>query len=162
MVVRTVADFRHAEGCKVFRIDLNSPGGEVVAGIDLIRQIEKAREQGQIVEFHGGGLVASMATIVIAAGSPGHRYVYLYALVVVHGVQVSEGPFGGRECFFPVAPLTTERDKIGSALIDTMATLMSKYTGKPVEVTKSWMKCGNEQYGNGLLLVRLGLADHLE
>lgn len=161
MVAQAITDFKAAEGCKVLRIDLHSPGGLVTEGLELVRLIEKARESGQIVEIHGGGMVSSMATWIIAAGSPGHRYVFLHSLVVIHGLQ-SSGPFGERSCFTPPDPVVDEQDKIAVQMLETLAVLYAKYTGRPLEETRKWLKCGNEQHGNGWLLIKLGMADLIE
>jgi len=134
----------------------------VVSGFEVIRLVEQAKTSGMAVEFHGGGMVASMATVLIASGSPGHRYVYEHAFVVIHGIQVQAGPFGESECFSPTTVPVNERDRTGLQLTDTMIALLAGYAGQPVEVAASWLTCGNEQYGDGWLLVKLGLADLVE
>lgn len=156
LLLQATKDFENAKGCRVLSIDLISPGGSIAAGIELIRQIERAKAQGMIVELHGGGHVASMATVILASGSLGHRYVYEYALVGIHGVQ-----YGG-ECTYPKPPFVNEQDRMLNASAETLAALLSKYTGHPLEVTQSWLTCGNEQYGNGQLLLKLGFVDHIE
>lgn len=156
-LVRQVrADLLAAQGCDKLVVSLLSPGGNVIHGIEIIRLMEHAQRHGLTIEIHGGALVASMATMIMAAGSPGHRYVYLRAVVVVHGIQQNG------DCYYPFLPPVTEREKVGAVLISILSDLLVKHTRQPANVVDSWFRCGNEQYGNGWLLVRLGMADVVE
>ena len=158
------ADFERvqANGCEKVTIALNSPGGYVVAGLETIRLMREAQAGGLIVEVYGGALVASMAVVVMAAGSPGHRIANDHTLVIVHGPRQRETPFEPMRCLGLVPNPTGENDKILNQIIATMTAVLVETTGRPWAEVSTWFACGQEQVGDGSLLVSLGIADALQ
>lgn len=51
-----------------FVIEITSPGGAVFDGLALIDYVRKLRAQGYVINTHGSGLIASMATFLVQAG----------------------------------------------------------------------------------------------
>lgn len=52
-----------------FTIEIGSPGGEVMPGLALIDYIRALRAKGYIINTHGFGEIASMAAVLLQAGS---------------------------------------------------------------------------------------------
>lgn len=152
------ADLARAErqGCKVLRVHLISPGGSVIAGLEIAREMRLAQARGLIMEVHGSTFVVSMATVLLAAGSPGHRYVNRNVITLIHGVSRRGS------CFYLVEKPADEDEHMGNQIILTMASVLSELTMKPKTTTLEWLRCGKPQAGNGQLLKDLGFADHLE
>lgn len=145
---------------KVLKVYLASGGGPVITSLEIARLIRAASDKGLIVEVHGEMLVASGGTFVLAAGTPGRRYVSKSVLVLVHGVQA--GGYGGGSCKDYVAEPKTEDDKAINAILRLLRNAYVLYTKKPVAEVEKWLTCGNEQVGAGDLAVTLGLADKVE
>ncbi len=66
------------------RLYISSPGGCVVNGFAVIDAMKHLRVPVQTV---GIGMVASMAAIVFASGTPGHRYLLPHARFMLHQVR---------------------------------------------------------------------------
>lgn len=154
--LRTATDGKY----KVLKVTLNSPGGSVIESLEIARLIRNTSDRGLIVEIHGVALIASGATWVIAAGTPGSRFISRWALVLMHPPQ--RGGMFGRSCVSYVTPAVTEDDKIANAILDLMRDHMVRYTNKDVKEIERWLTCGNEQAGDGTLAVTLGLVDAVE
>lgn len=73
------------------RFIINSPGGMVTAGSALLDVMASIQAP---VHTYCMGNAASMAAILFSAGTPGHRYVYPHAEIMIH--QPSMGSFNGR------------------------------------------------------------------
>jgi ATP-dependent protease ClpP protease subunit len=150
-------DLQAAKGCEKLVVTLYSPGGAVFDTLEVVREMQAARKAGLVIEIHARTLVASGATFVLGAGSPGHRYVSERALGLVHGIQQSwTGCTNYKE--YPV----TENDKFLNALIEQLVREYSELSGKPIRETAQWLACDNTQLGRAEFLVKLGLADHVE
>ena len=160
--VRADFDRVRGNGCEKVTIALSSPGGYVVAGLETIRLMREAQGQGLVVEVHGGALVASMAVVVLAAGTPGHRYTNEHTLVIVHGPRQQETLFEPARCLSTVPNPKDENDKILNQIINTMTAVLVETTGRSWVEVSDWFACGKEQVGDGSLLVHLGIADALQ
>jgi ATP-dependent protease ClpP protease subunit len=156
--VRT--DLDNSKGCKVLRVELLSPGGSVVHTLEVVHAMREAEKDGLIIEIHGGALIASGATFVLAAGSRSLRYVRGKSLTLVHGLQ-SGGMFGSKCVEYTPEP-KDDSEKAINVLTKLMVQEYSELSGKSVDEVSKWLKCDNTQAGFGELLVQLGLADHVE
>ena len=65
-------------------IFISSPGGEMDAGGAIIDAIEDCQNGGISVITVATGLVASMASVILAAGTKGKRYITPRARVLIH------------------------------------------------------------------------------
>jgi len=63
---------------------INNAGGSVQAGITIIQAIEHLKANGVPVRMVVMGTAASMASVILATGSIGHRYSFPRALVHFH------------------------------------------------------------------------------
>jgi len=160
MLDQVRSDLDKAKDCKVLRVDMLSPGGSVIHTLEIVHELRKAEQAGLIVEIHGESIIASGATLVLAAGSRGSRFVRGNSLALVHGVQTFS--MFGQSCKEYSMDPQEDSDKAINKLIVLLANEYAALSGKSVEETYKWLECDNTQAGFGELLVKLGLADHVE
>lgn len=142
---------------KTLRVLITSPGGNAIMSLELARLVRDLSERsGLIVEIHAESLCASGCTFVLAAGTPGHRFISQWALFLVHPPQGENG------CMAYVPDATTPNDKITNTLLVLMVANYVRYTGRPQAEVEQWATCGNEQVGTGALAVTMGIADAVE
>lgn len=72
------------ESSDTVKILINNPGGSVVAGFSIIQAIEHLQAKGIDVEMLVTGVSASMASIILAAGTLGKRYALPRSTVHFH------------------------------------------------------------------------------
>ena len=141
---------------KVYRLYITSPGGSVVTSLDIARRLREASDKGLVVEVHAEALCASGCTWVLAAGTPGHRYISKWALFLVHGPQSRS------ECKAYVEKPKTEDEKITNAILYWGRDMYVWLTKKAPAEVEDWLSCGQERVGLGNLAVTMGLADKVE
>ena len=150
------------EKVKVLKVTLMSPGGPVITSLEAARLVRDASESGLVIEIHAVGLCASGCTLVLAAGTPGKRYISKSALFLLHAVQTGGGFFSAPTCAEYKPEPKDEGERIVNALLNIMRDSYVRFTGKtPLEVEK-WLSCGYEIVGSGSEAVGLGVADVLE
>ncbi len=69
---------------------LNSPGGDLFEGLAVGQYMRELEAKGWTFEVRVNGLAASAASIILAAGTPGKRYMSKYAFLMVHELSVFE------------------------------------------------------------------------
>lgn len=100
-------------------IYIHSPGGEVNSGLCIIDKIQEARDKGFIVRTVNCGISASMASVILAAGTPGERYSVPSGRVMIHQ------PLGGAQGQASDMVLVVEQI---SALHDVLAKTIGDFT----------------------------------
>lgn len=80
---------RTRPGCKI-EIIFNSPGGAVIDSLRLFDYIQQLKRDGHHIETNTLGMAASMAGILLQAGT--HRVMAKEAWVLIH--EISAGAFG--------------------------------------------------------------------
>lgn len=162
--VRVDLDVALVAKCDKLDAVLLSPGGSVIWSVETSQEIKRARKKGLIVAIHGRSLVASGANLVLAAGSPGHRFIAHNTLALIHGVQRSGGFLEPPTCVdFRTLPAKADEESIVLRRILTLITSeLSDSVNKPFLEVEQWFRCGKEQAGPGSLLVDLGIADKEE
>lgn len=73
-------------------IYINSPGGMVYSTLGLYDFMQKMIKEGYVIKTVNMGLAASGASILLMAGSPGHRFSFKHCTTMVH--QPSSGTYG--------------------------------------------------------------------
>ena len=71
---------------------INSPGGYVNDGLQIYDAMQLMKSEGVIIETHATGIAMSMGSILLVAGSDGHRYAWPSANIMLH--QLSGGTQG--------------------------------------------------------------------
>lgn len=73
---------------------ISSPGGSILEGLVLI---DVMRSYGGIIKTVSLGIAASMAAVILAAGTKGHRYASKHSQVMLHQPLIS-GSIPGGNC----------------------------------------------------------------
>lgn len=151
-VEKTLVAAKGFMACQTIVFEIRSPGGSIFDTLEIVRLMQDA-QRSMIVETRGRNLIASGATFLLAAGTPGFRFIQSDTTVMVHGIQTYSG------CMSYQDQPVTENALFINHLIDRLAASYMELTGKPLEVTRSWLDCSRSQIGSGQLAVTLGLAD---
>lgn len=152
---------RRDKDVKTLRVALLSPGGPAVTALEIARLTRQASTKGLVMELHAEALCASACTLILAAGTPGKRFVADSTLMLVHPLQQGSG-WGAATCVKYVHDPKTESDKVGNAVMDLFRDAYVRYTARPAAEVEQWLTCDNEQAGGGELAVKLGMADKVE
>ena len=103
---------------------INSPGGVVTSGLAIYDTMQYLRAPVNTVCI---GQAASMAAVLLAAGSKGKRYALPNARIMIHQ---GSGGFRGNtpDVIIQVKELET--------LVDRLSEILARHTGQPVEKIK--------------------------
>ena len=104
-------------------IYINSPGGQVSAGLLIYDTIKASRIPVNMVCT---GMAASMAAIIFAGGQKGRRYILEHGRVLIHEPMIQSG-IGGS---------ATSIRTISESILETRRVLngiLSEHTGKTIE-----------------------------
>ena len=139
-------------------ITLISAGGPVITSLEIARLIWVAQQRGQVIEIRGAGLIASGATFVLAAATPGRRFISKWAFFLVHPPQRG-GFFSEPSCLAVTPEPKTVDEKAVNTLLILMRDMYIEFTKKSQEEVEKWLTCGNEVVGTGALAIPMGIAD---
>ncbi len=133
------------------RIYLDSCGGEVRAGLAIIDAMDIAAKNVD-VDVICIGRAYSMASVILAAGTKGHRYIMPHGEVMVHEPLISEGAGGSASSVKNMADsLISVRDRISE--------MMSEYTGLSTKKLNSIMR--SNTFMDARKAIEYGLADKI-
>jgi ATP-dependent protease ClpP protease subunit len=65
-------------------VDLYSFGGSLFDAMGIISLFNIVQNEGKIVEMRAHSIIASAGLLVMLSGSPGHRFIDKYAIVMFH------------------------------------------------------------------------------
>ena len=102
-------------------IYINSPGGSIIDGLAIYDTMQFVKP---VIKTVCTGMAASMASILLCAGSKGERNILPNGQVLIH--QPSGGTWG------TAADMTIDINHINHAK-ETLYNILSKHTGQPVE-----------------------------
>lgn len=128
---------------------INSPGGEVGAGLMIYDAIQGSK---LTINMICTGLAASMAAIVFAGGQKGRRYILPHSKVMIHEPLISGGVGGS----------ATSIKNISDSILGTRKTLnriLAKHTGKSEKEINKATSFDNTM--NAEEAVRFGLCDKI-
>ncbi|RMG14392.1 MAG: ATP-dependent Clp endopeptidase proteolytic subunit ClpP [Planctomycetota bacterium] len=100
---------------------INSPGGSITAGLAIYDTMQFIKCD---IATYCIGQAASMAAVLLAAGTPGKRYALPHSRVMIHQ------PWGGAEG--TVADIVIQAEEI-KRMKHTLHELLAKHTGQSVE-----------------------------
>jgi len=152
-----ISNARDDKKIKTLKVTLLSPGGLVVTALEIARLVRKASDAGLVVEIHAVALCASGCTFVLAAGTPGKRFISSEAFFLVHAPQ--QRGYASSECVKYVPDPKTVDDKITNVILDMLRDAYIKYTGHKAAEVETWLTCEKEIVGPGTLAVAMGIAD---
>ncbi len=101
---------------------INSPGGEIYAGLAIYDTMQMISNPISTVAV---GMTASFGTLLLAAGSPGHRYALPHATIHMHQ------PLGGARG--QATDIEIQAREI-LRLKDQLNRILAAHTGQPLEV----------------------------
>ncbi len=106
---------------KEIRLYINSPGGQVYSGLAIYDTMQLVRCP---VSTYCVGLAASMATVLLAAGTKGRRYCLPNSLVHMHQ------PLGGAQgqasdIIIEAARISRDKERLNE--------MLARHTGQPIE-----------------------------
>ena len=67
-------------------VDLYSFGGSLFDAMGIISLFNIVQNEGKIVEMRAHSIIASAGLLVMLSGSPGHRFIDKYAIVMFHEI----------------------------------------------------------------------------
>lgn len=80
-IIQTLHCLQSQDHDAPIRVYINSPGGEVYAGLALYDTIKAMTAP---VDLICTGMAASMAAIILAGGAKGHRFILPHSGVIIH------------------------------------------------------------------------------
>lgn len=128
-------------------IYINSPGGEVYAGLAIYDTIRMIRPN---VKTYCVGMAASMAAILLAAGTPGKRFALPNSRIMIHQ---GSGGFRGN------IPDLEVQAKETFAVIHKLTEILAEHSGQPFDKVKSDTQ--RDYYMTGEEASAYGLVDEV-
>jgi ATP-dependent Clp protease, protease subunit len=125
LVVAQLLFLDHDDQEQDISIYINSPGGEVYAGLAVYDTIRMIRPD---VRTYCVGMGASMAAVLLAAGTPGKRYALPNSRIMIH--QGSAG-FRGNVPDIEIAARET------LTLTKTLTEILAEHSGQPFDKVKA-------------------------
>ena len=132
---------------KEIQIYINSPGGQIYAGLAIYDTMQQMLAP---VATYAVGVTASFGTVLLAAGTKGHRYALPNATIHMHQ------PLGGAQG--QATDIEIQAKEI-LRLKDKLNKIFVKHTGQPIEVIERdserdfWLDVEGAQ--------KYGLIDHI-
>ena len=130
-------------------IYINSPGGEINAGLMIYDTIRGSRLQ---VNMICTGMAASMAAILLAGGQKGRRYILRHSKVMIHEPLISGGVGGS----------ATSIKNISDSILETRGLvnrILAEHTGKSIEEIDEATNFDN--YMNAEEAIEFGICDKI-
>lgn len=128
---------------------INSPGGEVTAGLLMYDAIQSFKNELNIICI---GQAASMAAVLLAAGQKGRRFINPHGKVMIHEVLTNGGVSGSATSISKISQLIMEtRDLVNG--------ILARHTGKTVEEINKETSFDN--FMNAQKTVEFGICDKI-
>lgn len=133
-------------------IYISSPGGECDAGFAIIDCINELKRKGIEVNTICMGSCSSMASVILASGTLGHRYAFPSSRIMIHqaGVEVTGGKLKDIEIIKRELEVWT----------DNMNKIFKKQTGKTIEELRKLTEFDN--FMSASEAKKLGLIDKIK
>lgn len=148
--VRAIMLLAKEDTDKPIDIYINSPGGEVNAGLLIYDTLKGVKTE---INLHCIGMAASMAAIILAGGKKGHRFILRHSRTMIHEPLISGGVGGSATSIKRTAESIMETKRIS---VELLASDTGK-TRKEVEAAISF-----DNYMNAEESIAFGLCDTIE
>lgn len=137
---------------KPVTIYLSSPGGECDAGFAIIDCINELKRKGIEVHTICIGSCSSMASVILASGTIGHRYAFPSSRIMIHqaGIEATGGKLNDINIIQHELQVWT----------DNMNKIFKKQTGKDLDELKALTSYDN--YMSASEAKKLGLIDKVK
>lgn len=130
-------------------IYINSPGGEVNAGLMIYDVLQGTKLQ---VNMICTGLAASMAAVLLAGGQSGRRYILPHSKVMIHEPLLSSGVGGSATSIKHISESILETKDIVNGIL-------AKHTGKTLEEINEATRFDN--FMNAKESIEFGMCDRV-
>ena len=147
-VIRQIALLSSEGSDEPITLLINSPGGSITEGLVLI---DVMRAYGGVIRTVSLGIAASMAAVILAAGTAGHRYVSPHSQVMLHQPLIAGGLPGG-SC--------SEVESIAQSLLERkreIDELLVEFSGRPLDEIRELT--GKDTYMKATEALDHGLVD---
>ncbi len=134
---------------KAITIFINSPGGEISAGLMIYDAIQNSSQEINLVCT---GMAASMAAILLAGGQKGHRYIMAHSKVMIHEPLLSGGVGGSATSIKNISQSILETREIVNGIL-------AQHTGKTIEEINEATSFDN--YMNATEAIDFGICDEI-
>lgn len=128
---------------------INSPGGVISSGLAVYDVIQMISSPVYTIAM---GMAASMGAVLLAAGEPGHRYVFKHAKVMIHQPLISG------QIVAPAIDIKIHAEDIKKTR-NELNRILAEASGKKIEQIEK--DTDRDYYMTGHEAVDYGLADHL-
>ena len=130
-------------------IYINSPGGEVNAGLMIYDTIQGSKLPINMVCT---GMAASMAAVLLAGGQKGRRYILKHSKVMIHEPLISNGVGGSATSIKNISDSILETREIVNGIL-------AEHTGKSMEEINEATNFDN--YMNAEGAIEFGICDQI-
>ena len=130
-------------------IFLNSPGGEVNAGLAIYDLIQACNVP---VNLYCIGMAASMGAVILAGGQKGRRFILPHSKVMIHEPLISGGVGGSASSIKSTSDAIMETKKL-------INNLLAKHTGKALKEINKATRYDN--YMTAEEAVAFGICDEI-
>ena len=149
--IRELMFLLHEDRKMAIDIYINSPGGEVDAGM-MIYDVLKGVSDAEI-NLHCIGMAASMAAILLASGNRGHRFILPHSRIMIHEPLIAGGIGGSASSIQKTAESIMEMKRLS-------VKLLAADTGRDAdEVEKA---IAYDHYMNAEEAIAFGICDSIE
>jgi ATP-dependent Clp protease protease subunit len=147
LIIAQLLYLEHEDPDKDINLYIHSPGGIISAGLAIYDTIQLVRPDVSTICV---GLTASMATVILAAGTKGKRYALPHSTIHMHQA------FGGAQG--QAADIEIAAREI-MRLQDIIRTILTQHTGQPAE--KITHDTDRDFYLNAEQAVEYGIVDQI-
>jgi ATP-dependent Clp protease protease subunit len=147
VVVAQLLHLTHEDPEREIQMYINSPGGVIYAGLAIYDTMQMIPNP---ISTFAVGVTASFGTVLLAAGTKGHRYALPNATIHMHQ------PLGGAQG--QATDIEIQAKQI-LRLKSLILNIMSKHTGQPLEVIER--DSDRDYYLEAKQAVDYGLVDHV-
>lgn len=147
VIVAQLLYLTHEDPEREIQMYINSPGGQVYAGLAIYDTMQMIPNP---ISTFAVGVTASFGTVLLAAGTKGHRYTLPNATIHMHQ------PLGGAQGQASDIEIQAKQILRLKALL---LGIMSKHTGQPLEVIER--DSDRDYYLEAQQAVDYGLVDHV-
>lgn len=147
VIVAQLLFLNHEDPEKEIRMYINSPGGQIYAGLAIYDTMQIISNPISTVAV---GVTASFGTVLLAAGTKGLRYALPHATVHMHQ------PLGGAQGQATDIEIAAKQILRQKALLNG---IMAKNTGQPLEVIERDLD--RDYYLDAQQALDYGLIDHI-
>jgi ATP-dependent Clp protease protease subunit len=147
VIVAQLLFLTHEDPEKEIQMYINSPGGVIYAGLAIYDTMQMIPNP---ISTFAVGVTASFGTVLLAAGTKGHRYALPNATIHMHQ------PLGGAQGQATDIEIQAKQILRLKALL---LGIMAKHTGQPLEVIER--DSDRDYYMEAKQAVEYGLVDHV-